>query len=89
MRLCATIQPMQTKGKCIMSKEFDAEPLYGGFSKYDFQQEQEYVELVSVEINGIKSDRLYDNLNDAMQSEIDAAGNGRFSFVFGTCLKET
>ena len=89
MRLCATIQPMQTKGKCIMSKEFNEETHKEGISKYDFQQEQEYVELVSVEINGIKSDRLYDNLNDAMQSEIDAAGNGRFSFVFGTCLKET
>ena len=73
-----------------MSKEFDVdtEPLYGGFSKYDFQQEQEYVELVSVEINGVKSDRLYDDLMDAVQSEIDAAGNGRFSFVFGTFFKE-
>lgn len=73
-----------------MSKEFefDAEPLYGGFSKYDFQPEQGYEELVSVEINGVKSDCLYDNLMEAVQSEIDAAGNGRFSFVFGTCFKE-
>lgn len=71
-----------------MQKEFDAEPHYRGFSKYDFQPEQEYVELVSVEINGVKSDLLYENLIDAVQSEIDAAGNGRFSFSFGVEFKE-
>jgi hypothetical protein len=66
-----------------MKKEFDAEYNRSGKSHYDDEIINAGVNLITVLINGIESTCKYVDLMDAVQSEIDAAGNGRFSFSFG------